>query len=78
MNHGKKENEGFPYYKKGIKSESIGKVKKKTKINDDDFDRYINGFTIERYGIIDDISEINENNDNRNKINRVIKICRNY
>ena len=74
----KKENEGVPYGKKGIKSKSIEKVKK-TKINDDDFDRYINGFTTERYGINRDNSEFNGNNDdkNYNNANRVIKRCRN-
>ena len=52
---------------------------KKMKINDDDFDRYINGFTTERYGINGDNSEFNGNNDdkNYNNANRVIKRCRN-
>ena len=69
----KKEKDGDSYGKKGIKSKSIEKVKK-TKINDDEFDRYINGFTTQRYGIKDDYSEIN---DNKNNVNRVIKRCRN-
>ena len=75
----KKENDGIPYGKKGVKSKSIERVKK-VKFNDDnEFDRYINGFTTERYGIKDDNSEINSNIDykNNNNANRIIKRCRN-
>ena len=75
-----KENEGIPRGKKGIKSKSIEKTKNINFDEDSEFDRYINGFTSERYGIKDDNnnnSDINGNNENKNNLNRKIKRCRN-
>ena len=69
-----KENEGIPRGKKGIKSKSIEKTKNINFDEDSEFDRYINGFTSERYGIKDDNnnnnSDINGNNENKNNLKR--------
>ena len=78
----KKESEGLQNDKTSIKSRSIEKVKI-NKINrldeDSEFDRYINGFTTERYNVRDDNNDMNGNSGskNNNANIRKIKRCRN-
>ena len=69
-----KENEGLPHGKKGIKAKSIERINKNKIDEEPEFDKYINGFTTERFGAKDENN--NENNDNINN-NRKIRRCRN-